>query len=236
MNINQTSNNQILASIPKEEYKILFSHLENVSLISGQMLYRRNEIIKYVYFPLHSMISLVHTLSNQKTTEIGVIGNEGIVGLSVFLGSNVANSDAIVQISDSAMRLDVKIFQAESMRNGSLQKVLLLYTQARIIQISQNVVCKSRHHIHNQFACWLLYANDSLGDNDLPFTQQFISEMLGVRRATITQVAQKFQEDGIINYSRGNIRIINRHLLELNACECYQCVKSEFKRLLNFHK
>ena len=234
MNKNQTDN-QILASISEDEYKILFSHLENVSLVSGQKIYRRHEVVDYVYFPLHSVISLVHTLSDQKTTEIGLIGNEGFVGLSVFLGSDVASSDAIVQIPDSAMRLDVNIFQQESARSGSLQKILLLYTQARMIQISQNVVCKCRHHIHNQFACWLLYAHDSVDNDELPLTQQFISQMLGVRRATVTEVAQKFQEDGIIYYSRGNITILNRHLLELNACECYQFVKLEFKRLLNFH-
>jgi len=235
VNKNQISDNQILASISKDEYKILFSNLEKVSLVSGQIIYHRHEFIKYVYFPLNSMISLVRTLSDQKTTEIALIGNEGIVGLSVFLGTNVASSDAIVQIPDSAMRLDIKIFQAESARSGLFHKILLLYTQARMIQISQNAVCKCHHHIYNQFASWLLYANDCVCNNELPLTQKFISQMLGVRRATVTEVAHKFQEDGIIRYSRGHITIIRRHLLEFSACECYQYVKSEFKRLLNFH-
>ncbi|WP_330205150.1 Crp/Fnr family transcriptional regulator [Cyanobacterium sp. Dongsha4] len=234
MNKNPTSDNQILASISEDEYGILFSHLESVSLISGQIIYRHHEVIEYVYFPLHSLISMVHTLANYKTTEIDVVGNEGIVGLSVFLGNNIASNDAIVQIPDSAMRLDANIFQSESQRSGSLQKILLLYTQAKIIQISQNVVCKCHHHIDNQFACWLLHAHDCVGNNELALTQQFIAQMLGVRRATVTQVAQKFQENGIIHYSRGHIRILNRLFLELSACECYKFVKSEFKRLLNF--
>ncbi len=124
MNKSQILDNRILASIFQDEYKILFSHLESVSLNSGQVIYRQHEIIEYVYFPLHSMISLVHTLSNKTITEIGLIGNEGFVGLSVFLGSNVASSDAIVQIPDSALRLDVNIFQAESRRSGALRKIL----------------------------------------------------------------------------------------------------------------
>lgn len=235
MNKSQIFDNQILASIFQDEYKILFSRLESVSLISGQVIYKQHEAMEYVYFPLNSMISLVHTLSNKTITEIGLIGNEGFVGLSVFLGNTVSSSDAIVQIPDGAMRLEASIFQEESNRSGSLQKILLLYTQARIAQISQNVVCKCRHHIHSQFACWLLYAHDSVGNNELSLTQQFISQMLGVRRATVTQVAQKFQQDGIIHYTRGNITILNRPRLESSACECYQFVKSEFKRLLNFH-
>ncbi|WPF89615.1 Crp/Fnr family transcriptional regulator [Cyanobacterium aponinum] len=234
MNKNQISDNQILASISQDDYKMLFSHLEKVSLLSGQVIYQQHKVIEYVYFPLHSMISLVHNLSNQTTTEIALIGNEGFVGLSVFLGGNIASGDAIVQIPDSAMRLDVKIFEAEFKRGGSLQKILLLYTQARIIQVSQNVVCKCHHHIDNQFACWLLHAHDCVGSNELALTQKFIAQMLGVRRASVTQVAQKFQENGIIHYSRGHIRILNRLFLELSACECYTFVKSEFKRLLNF--
>ncbi|WP_406850535.1 DUF1816 domain-containing protein [Cyanobacterium aponinum AL20118] len=142
--------------------------------------------------------------------------------------------DCLTNLPNSAMRLDVKIFEAEFKRGGSLQKILLLYTQARIIQVSQNVVCKCHHHIDNQFACWLLHAHDCVGSNELALTQKFIAQMLGVRRASVTQVAQKFQENGIIHYSRGHIRILNRLFLELSACECYTFVKSEFKRLLNF--
>jgi len=226
--------NQILAVIPKEQYQALFANLENVSLISGQVIYKLHQKIDHVYFPLHSMISLVSVLKNKATTEIGLIGNEGFVGLPVFLGGNYATSDTIVQIPDSAMRLEAKIFKEESHRIGKLQEILLLYTQARITQISQNAVCKCHHPINNQFACWLLYAHDCVNQDELPLTQQFIAQMLGVRRATVTLVAQKFQEKGIIRYARGNITILNRDLLESNACECYDFVKSEFSRLLNF--
>ncbi|MGY6530161.1 MAG: Crp/Fnr family transcriptional regulator [Cyanobacterium sp.] len=226
--------NQILASISQDEYIILFSNLECVSLVSGQVIYKRDQKIDYVYFPLHSMISLVSTLSNKATIEIGLIGNEGLVGLPVFLGGNYATNDAIVQIPDSAMRLDANIFLAESKKAGELQRILLLYTQARLAQISQNAVCKCHHSIHQQLACWLLYAHDSVGQDDLRLTQKFISQMLGVRRSSVTEVAQKFQKDGIIQYTRGNITILDRSLLESVSCECYDLVKKEFNRLLGF--
>jgi CRP-like cAMP-binding protein len=226
--------NQILASISQDEYKKIFLNLENVSLTSGQVIYQRHQEIDYVYFPLHSMISLVSVLSDKTTTEIGLIGNEGFVGLPVFLGGNRATCDTIVQIPDSAMKLDAKIFLAESRRSGELQRILLLYTQARLTQISQNAVCKCHHPINQQFACWLLFAHDSVNKDELPLTQKFIAEMLGVRRSSVTEVAQKFQKERIIRYTRGNITILNRTDLESSACECYNCVKKEFYRLLKF--
>jgi CRP-like cAMP-binding protein len=231
---NTIFNNQILASISKDNYKTLFSNLEKISLTSGQIIYKLHQEIEYVYFPLHSMISLVSTLSNKNTTEIGLIGNEGFVGLPVFLGGNHATCDTIVQIPDSAMRLDANIFRSEFNRGGELQRILLLYTQARISQISQNAVCKCHHPINNQFACWLLFAYDGVQQQELPLTQQFISEMLGVRRSSVTEVAQKFQKEGIIRYTRGNITILNRDILKSKACECYDKVKTEFAQLLNF--
>jgi len=231
---NKTSDNQILASISQDEYKILFSNLEYVSLISGQIIYKQNQKIDYVYFPLHSMISLVSTLLNKATIEIGLIGNEGLVGLPVFLGGNYATNEAMVKIPDSAMRLDAKIFLAESRRPGELQRILLLYTQARLTQISQNAVCKCHHPINQQLASWLLFAHDAVDQDELMVTQKFISQMLGVRRSSITEVAQKFQKAGIIEYTRGNITILDRALLQSVSCECYDLVKKEFKRLLNF--
>ncbi|BAQ64628.1 Crp/Fnr family transcriptional regulator [Geminocystis sp. NIES-3709] len=234
MRNNKILENQILASISQDEYKILFFNLENVSLTSGQVIYKLHQEIEYVYFPLHSMISLVSILSDKSTTEIGLIGNEGFVGLPVFLGGNHATSDTIVQIPDSAMKLDAKIFLTESHRSGELQRILLLYTQARLTQISQNAVCKCHHSIDKQFACWLLFAHDSVNQDELPLTQQFIAQMLGVRRSSVTEVAQKFQKAGIIRYTRGHITILERIILESTACECYKFVKSEFHRLLNF--
>lgn len=226
--------NQILASISQDEYKTLFLNLEYVSLTLGQVIYKLHQEIDYVYFPFHSMISLVSTLSDKTTTEIGLIGNEGFVGLPVFLGANYATTDAIVQVPDSAMKLDAKIFLAQSRRSGELQRILLLYTQARLTQISQNAVCKCHHSINQQFACWLLYAHDCVSQDELPLTQKFVAEMLGVRRASVTEVAQKFQNAGIIRYTRGNITILDRTILESSACECYSYVKKEFYRLLNF--
>jgi len=231
---NKTSDNQILASISQDEYKILFSNLEYVSLISGQIIYKQDQKIDYVYFPLHSMISLVSTLLNKATIEVGLIGNEGLIGLPVFLGGNYATNDTIVQIPDSAMRLGADIFLAESRRPGELQRILLLYTQARLTQISQNAVCKCHHSINQQLATWLLFVHTSVDQDELPLTQKFISQMLGVRRASVTEVAQKFQKAGVIRYTRGSITILSRDLLRSMSCECYDVVKGEFKRLLNF--
>lgn len=227
--------NQILALLCPEEYQLLFLNLENVSLTLGQVIYEFHQQIEYVYFPIHSMISLVSILSDKSTTEIGLIGNEGMVGLPVFLGCNYATSHTMVQVGDSAMRLNAEIFKKESQKNGDLSRLLLLYTQARLTQISQNLVCKTHHHIENQFACWLLFVHDSVNKDELLLTQHFIAQMLGVRRASVSEIAQKFQKAGIISYNRGIINVLNRAMLESRACECYDLVKSEFRSLLNFH-
>ena len=141
----------------------------------------------------------------------------------------------VVQIPDSAMKLDAKIFFTESLRPGKLRRILLLYTQARIAQISQNAVCKCHHSIQNQFASWLLFILNSIEKNEFVLKQQFLAQMLGVRRASISEVAQKFQEEGLIKYNRGKMVILDQQKLKSNACECYDCVKSEFKQLLNFN-
>lgn len=228
------NSNQLLSSIPEQEYKILFANLEHISLELGQVIYKIHQEIEYVYFPLHSMISLMSVLHDKSTTEIGLIGNEGLVGLPVFLGSNKANNQTIVQIPDGAMKVKAEIFKAESQKPGELNRLLLLYTQARLIQISQNAVCKCHHQIEQQFAGWLLYAHDSVKQDNLPLTQKFLAQMLGVRRASVTEVAQKFQKAQIISYTRGNIVILDREALESNSCECYFYVKQEFDRLLKF--
>jgi CRP-like cAMP-binding protein len=174
-------------------------------------------------------------LSDKSTTEISLIGNEGMVGLPVFLGANYATSYTMVQVADSAMKVNAQIFKEESQKKGELQRLLLLYIQARLTQISQNLVCKSHHQIENQFACWLLFVHDGVNKDELLLTQHFIAQMLGVRRASISEIAQKFQKAGIISYNRGNINILNRAMLESRACECYELVKAEFRNLLNFH-
>lgn len=236
MRTNETVNiNQLLSSIPQQEYKLLFANLEHISLKLGQVIYKIHQEIEYVYFPLYSMISLVSVLNDKSTTEIGLIGNEGLVGLTVFLGSNQASNLTIVQIPDGAMRVKSEIFKAESQKPGELNRLLLLYIQARLTQISQNAVCKCHHQIEQQFAGWLLYAHDSVKNDNLPLTQKFIAQMLGVRRATVTEIAQKFQKAQIIFYTRGNIVILDREALELSSCECYFYVKREFDRLLKFH-
>ena len=178
------------------------------------------------------MISLVSVMEDGSTTEIGLVGNEGMVGLPIFLGGNVTTNSAIVQIEGNAVKMDAAILKSEFERGGQLQKKLLLYTQARLTQISQIAACKSHHLIEERLARWLLSVNDCVNQPELPLTQKFISQMLGVRRASVTEAAIALQKAGFISYRRGQITILNRKELEQAACECYSLIQKEFKRLL----
>ncbi|WP_026735221.1 Crp/Fnr family transcriptional regulator [Fischerella sp. PCC 9605] len=226
--------NQLLASLPDEEYKRIAPHLKHVNLCQGQILYERGEVIQQVYFPTRSMVSLICVLSNNSITEFALVGNEGIIGIPAFLGGQFTNNRAIVQIADGALTMDAEILQREFERGGVLQKKLLLYTQALVTQISQNAVCKSHHSIEQQLARWLLCVQDCLGRDEIFLTQQYIADLMGTRRATITVAAGSLQQEGMIRYSRGKIVILNRAALEATACECYDIVKNEFARLLSF--
>ncbi|MEB3220267.1 MAG: Crp/Fnr family transcriptional regulator [Nostocales cyanobacterium 94392] len=220
-------------ALPPEEYQRLIPYLKPVNLVLGQVIYEPYQRIKEVYFPLRAMISLVSIMKNGSTTEIGLVGNEGMVGISVFLGGNVTTNRAIVQIEGNAMKMDADVLRREFARAEQLQKNLLLYTQARLTQVSQIAACKSHHLIEERFARWLLSVHDCVNQNELPLTQKFISEMLGVRRASVTEAAIALQKAELIKYSRGMITILNRKELEQAACECYGLIKNEFTRLLN---
>lgn len=224
--------NQLLAALPDSEYQRLVPYLEPVSLFLGQALYEPGEPIREVYFPARAMISLVSALADNSTTEIGLVGNEGIVGLPAFLGGDFTVNRAIVQIAGNAMKLDASVLKREFDREGELQKRLLLYTQVLLTQISQISACKSRHRLEQQLARWLLLVRDCVGQDEFRLTQQFIAQMLGVRRASVTQLAGTFQRAGLIRYSRGQIAILNQSELEATACECYRLVRSESIRLL----
>ena len=226
------SANQLLMSLPSGEYKRLIPYLKPVSLALGQIIYEPRQPITEVYFPSRAMISLVSVMKNDSTTEIGLVGNEGMVGLPVSLGGNIATNRAIVQVEGNAIKMDASVLKSEFERGGQLQKKLLLYTQARLTQISQIAACKSHHLIEERLARWLLSVNDCVNKNELPLTQKFISEMLGVRRASVTEAAIALQKAGLIRYSRGQITILKRKELEQAACECYGLITSEFKRLL----
>lgn len=226
------SANQLLMALPSGEYERLLPHLEPVSLVLGQIIYEPQQLIKEVYFPMGAMISLVSIMQNGSTTEIGLVGIEGMVGLPVFLGGNTATNRAIVQVEGNALKIDASILKSEFERGKQLQAKLLLYTQARLSQVSQIAACKSHHLIEERLARWLLSVNDCVNKPELPLTQKFISEMLGVRRASVTEAAIALQKAGLISYSRGQITILKRKELEQAACECYSTIKNEFKRLL----
>lgn len=228
----QMSANQLLMALPLRECQRLIPYLKPVNLVLGQVIYEPQQVIKEVYFPVRAMISLVSMMKDNSTTEIGLVGNEGMVGIPVFLGGNIVTNRAIVQIEGNAMKMDASVLRREFGRGEQLHKKLLLYTQARLTQVSQIAACKSHHLIEERLARWLLSVHDCVQKNELPLTQKFISEMLGVRRASVTEAAIALQKAGLISYSRGQITILERKELEQAACECYASIRNEFKRLL----
>ncbi|MEC4813591.1 MAG: Crp/Fnr family transcriptional regulator [Scytonema sp. PMC 1069.18] len=222
--------NRLLASLPTAEYQRLHPHLELVSLFLGQELYKVGEPIEYLYFPLDALVSLVSSVDDS-VTELGLIGNEGIVGVPALLGGHSTISRAIVQIADGALRVDAEVLKAEFERGGSLQKQLLLYLQLFLTQTVQNGACQAHHHIEPRLARWLLSIQDRLQRDNLSMTQKYIAELLGTRRATITEVAGRFQQAGMIQYKRGEITILDRPALEQTACSCYALLRREQQRL-----
>lgn len=228
---NVTSKNKLLAALSKSEYQRLLPQLEQVFLPSGQILHKPGEPIKFVYFPTSAMISLTAPVENL-TIEIGLVGNQGIVGLPVFWGGNSTINTAIAQIKGNTMKLDADVFRSEYSQSGTLRKLLLIYTQALFTQVSQNGACRANHTIEKQLARWLLSIQDSIQQAEFALTQEFISQMLGVRRASVSEAAMALQKAELIRYSRGRIKIINRTGLESATCSCYHLIKSELIRLL----
>ncbi|BAU63165.1 hypothetical protein STA3757_05230 [Stanieria sp. NIES-3757] len=232
---NESPFNQLLAALPNSEYQRLLPHLEIVQLSVGEILYQSYETIKYVYFPHQGMISLVAIMENGTTTEVGIVGKEGLTGISTILGSDCSIHCAMVQIVGSASRIEVDLLRQEFNRGGRLQKLLLLYTQARLTQITQNAACYSQHLIEQRLARWLLTVDDCVQQDSFSLTQELIATMLGVRRSGITKAANLLQQAEIIRYNRGNIMILNRAALETVSCECYWIIKQEFYRLFSFN-
>ena len=226
-----SSKNKLLAALKKSEYERLLPQLEEVFLPSGQILHKPNEPIKFVYFPTSAVISLTAPLENL-TIEIGIVGNEGMVGLPVFWGGNSTINTAIAQVKGNTMKLDADVFRRECSQNETLRKVLLIYTQALFTQVSQNGACRANHTIDKQLARWLLSIQDCIQQDEFMLTQEFISQMLGVRRASVSEGAAALQKMKLISYSRGKIRILNRTGLESATCSCYQLIKGESIRLL----
>jgi len=225
--------NRILAALPAEEYERLLPHLEHVSLEPNEVLYRPDEPIRYVYFPLNTLVSLVSLAETGATVEVGVVGNEGMVGMPVFLGAGTTPHLALVQAKGNAMRMKAEVLKQEFERKGVLHDLLLRYVNALFIQASQSATCNRLHTIESQLCRWLLTTQDRLQTDRLELTQEFISRLLGARRSGVTVAAGHLQKEGLISYSRGKIAIRDRQRLEAAACECYRVIKSEFNRLLN---
>ncbi|WP_342596885.1 Crp/Fnr family transcriptional regulator [Cyanobacterium aponinum UTEX 3222] len=229
---NINSENQLLNNLPLSEYQRLLPHLQEVMLVSGSVLHEPYDAINYAYFPVSAMISLVSIMEDGSTTEIGLIGNEGMIGVPIFLGGEYTISRAIVQMAGSSFKLRADILKQEFDRGGVFQKILLLHTQARLTQIAQSAACNRQHKIEARLARWLLSVYDCVLKDELDLTQEFISNMLGIRRAGVTIAAHALQDAGIIRYNRGKIVILDHKKLEEASCECYRVVQNEFIRLL----
>ena len=231
--VSSFSQNKLLSTLPDSVYQRLSPYFEEVSLTQQQILHQSGETIQHVYFPHQASVSLVLVTSDKTTTEIGLVGNEGMVGLPVILGGESTTTHYIVQIPGKATKLATSILQEEFKRGEELQQLLLLYTQAQLSQIAQNAACQSHHLIEQRFARWLLSVRDCTGKDRLPLTQKLISMMLGVRRASVTEAAISLQQAEVITYSRGQIVIIDSQRLESLACECYNKIQDEYARLLD---
>jgi CRP-like cAMP-binding protein len=224
--------NQLLAALPDDEWLRWQSHLEHISLPLGQVLYEPGATLSHVYFPIDSIVSLLYVMENGASAEIAVVGNEGIVGISLFMGGESTPSRAVVQSAGEGFRVRAQMMKDEFNRAGPVLHLFLRYTQALITQMAQTAVCNRHHSLDQQLCRWLLLSLDRLQNNELVMSQELIANMLGVRREGVTEGALKLQQEGLIRYARGRITVLDRSGLEKRTCECYAVVKKEYDRLL----
>jgi CRP-like cAMP-binding protein len=224
--------NHLLAALPVAEWERLRPHMEPRPMPLGNVLYEPGSAMRHVYFPTTSIVSLLYVMEDGSSAEIAIVGNEGIVGISLFMGGETTSSRAVVQSAGHAYRVPGKYLKDEFFRAGPFQRLLLRYTQALITQMGQTAVCNRHHSVEQQLCRWLLMSLDRLPSNELRMTQELIANMLGVRREGVTESAGKLQKLGLIHYNRGHIVVIDRPALEAHACECYEVVRREFARLL----
>ena len=223
--------NQLLAAMPEAEWKRWLPEMEAVDMPLGQVLYESGSTLTHVYFPTTAIISLLYVLENGASAEIAVVGNEGLVGISLFMGGESTPSRAVVQSAGKGFRLPAKAMKDEFNKGGAVLHLLLRYTQALITQMSQTAVCNRHHSLDQQLCRWLLLSLDRLEGSELKMTQELISNMLGVRREGVTEAALQLQAAGLIRYARGRISVLDRTGLERRSCECYGVVKKEYDRL-----
>ncbi len=224
--------NRLLAALPDAEWQRWLPQLEWVQMPLGQVLYESGGTLSHVYFPITSIVSLLYVLENGASAEIAVVGNEGLVGVSLFMGGESTPSRAVVQSAGEGFRLKSQLMKNEFDRAGPVLHLLLRYTQALITQMAQTAVCNRHHSLDQQLCRWLLLSLDRLQGNELVMTQELIANMLGVRREGVTEAALNLQQAGLIRYARGRISVLNRPGLEERTCECYGVVKKEYDRLL----
>lgn len=224
--------NQLLDVLLKVDYDRIYPNLELVEMPLGKVLCESGDTLTHVYFPTTSIVSLLYVMENGSTAEIALVGNEGMFGVQILLGGDTTPSQAIIQSAGYGYRMKAQVLKNEVVNGGPLQRLLLLYTQALMTQMSQTAVCNRHHSLQQQLCRWLLLSIDRLSSNDLFMTQELIANMLGVRRESVTEAAGILQNKGLISYSRGVIKVLDRKGLEAKSCECYQVVKDEMDRLL----
>jgi len=225
--------NHLLAALPATEFERISPHLELVSMPLGEILYESGGQLRHVYFPTTSIVSLLYVFADGASAEIAVVGNEGILGIALFMGGETTPSQAVVQSAGYGYRLEAQLLKQEFNRSGALMQLLLRYTQGLITQMAQTAVCNRHHSVEQQLCRWLLLSLDRLPTLELTMTQELIANMLGVRREGVTEAAGSLQRAGLIRYGRGRIMVLSRPGLEREVCECYAVVKREVDRLLS---
>jgi len=225
--------NRLLAALPKKDYQRLLPELEQFPLVFGDILFEPGDTISDVYFPDSGIISLLSKVESQKLLEVGIVGNEGVAGLPAVLGVPVSLNRGLVQSPGTAMRMKAAVLQKEFRQDGALQKLMHRYLHSLLTQISQSAVCYRFHMVDARLARWLLMTHDRVGSDDFRLTQEFLSNMLGVRREAVSKAAGALQKRGFVNYSRGRITILSREGLEATACQCYRVIKDESDHFFN---
>lgn len=225
--------NRLLAALPHQVYQRLLPDLQLIKLSQEQIIYVSGETSEFAYFPNNSIISSVAILENGETIEMGVIGNEGMIGIPLILNTEYTNFAAVVQVTGNAYKIAAQSLKKELELQEELKILLMRYTQARIIQLGQTIACNRHHKLEQRFARWLLLVRDSIQEDRFELTHEFISQMLGVGRTRITEIAREFQKAGIIQYKRGCVEIVDNQKLEDICCECYEVINKQFSRLLD---
>jgi CRP-like cAMP-binding protein len=224
--------NSILAALPPKDLSRLFAHLKLVSLPLGKVLHEPGDVLRHVYFPTNSIVSLLYVMTNGTPAQIAIVGNEGIIGTALFMAGATTTNRAVVQSAGSGYQLAGKLLEDEFKRHEEMQRLLLCFTQALITQMAQTVVCNRHHSVEQQLCRWLLMSFDRLATNELTMTQKLLADMLGVRRQGVSGAAGNLQELGVISYNHGQITVLDRLRLEKLCCECYAVVRKETNRLL----